>query len=124
MKEVTKLWLGKARNDLLTVQLIMEHDQGLFDTVCFHCHMYVEKSLKAYLLEHGHDLVKTHDLIRLLDLCQQYDNSFHDLKSNCACLNELFVDSRYPGEDLHIADAQKAFAAAKYVENFLLGKLI
>jgi HEPN domain-containing protein len=45
-----KEWLQKARNDLLSARILMQHDPPVLDTASFHCQQAVEKVLKAFLV--------------------------------------------------------------------------
>jgi HEPN domain-containing protein len=65
--------------------------------IAFHCHQAIEKYLKAYLIEHNVTLIKTHDLIKLNGMIKE----IHDLKINkdkLILINEVYIESRYPGE--------------------------
>ena len=46
-------WCHKADNDLKAANHEIDHEDGAFDTVCFHAQQTVEKYLKAYLVFHG-----------------------------------------------------------------------
>ncbi len=42
-----KEWLQKARNDLLSAQILTEHNPPVLDTASFHCPQSVEKLVEA-----------------------------------------------------------------------------
>jgi len=63
-------WLQKGRNDLLSAQILIEHDPPVLDTASFHCQQAVEKALKAFLAWKAVPFEKVHSLIYLLDLCE------------------------------------------------------
>jgi HEPN domain-containing protein len=68
LKEVAR-WTEKAEHDFLAAEHAMELAQeGLTDTVCFHCQQCAEKYLKALLLYRAVVFPRTHDLRLLLDL--------------------------------------------------------
>ena len=48
--EHAKLWIEKAKNDLLNADNNLASDKIPFDTVCFHCQQAAEKLLKAFLV--------------------------------------------------------------------------
>ena len=50
VQEGVKEWLQKAKNDLLSARILLEHDPPVLDTACFHCQQTVEKGLKAFLI--------------------------------------------------------------------------
>ena len=95
--ELVKQWLLKARSDLRTA----EHTLGLtedcpYDTVCFHAHQCVEKSLKAVLVASQIPFRKTHDLeelFLLLPPAVPVPVSLGELTR----LSPHATDTRYPG---------------------------
>lgn len=48
-----------------------------FDAACFHAPQAAEKYLKAFLLHHGTKFPFTHNLKRLVELCEGIDASSH-----------------------------------------------
>lgn len=96
MKTVTVGWLESAKMDLDNIELI-KNKEYLTPVIAFHSHQAVEKSLKAILEEKQQDVAKTHDLLFLRQKSSQLINL--DLDNEVLKrLNELYSDSRYPGE--------------------------
>ncbi len=62
-------WLRKAEHDLLNIDNNLAAARIPWDTICFHAQQAAEKLLKAFLIYHGRDVVRTHDLIALLARC-------------------------------------------------------
>jgi len=62
--------------------------------VAFHSQQTIEKSFKAILEYQNKKVIKEHDLIRLYELI---DLDFKVDKDILDLLNELYIDSRYPG---------------------------
>ena len=60
-------WLRKADHDLLNIENNLAATDIPWDTVCVHAQQVAEKVLKAFLVFHGRDLSKTHDLVALLE---------------------------------------------------------
>jgi HEPN domain-containing protein len=79
-KELANLWFQKARNDLISANLILSQPVGPTDTACFHVQQAIEKALKAVLTFHGIDFPKTHDLVRLLDLVLPFLHRLEDFR--------------------------------------------
>lgn len=95
MRAFTREWLKAASDDLLTIQEIMDNVL-LTHIVAFHAQQCVEKTFKAILEEHEIDTPKIHSLIKLSKLLpvsiQHIDGIILER------LDELYIDSRYPGD--------------------------
>ena len=96
-------WLTKAENDLLNIENNLSARLIPWDTICFHAQQAAEKLLKGFLLFHGHELSRTHDLIALLSACVQVTPSLANLQQDCQRLTHYAVASRYP-DDLYEPD--------------------
>ena len=55
-------WIAKADSDFLNIENNLTVARVPWDTVCFHAQQAAEKLLKAFLVYHGHPLLRTHDL--------------------------------------------------------------
>lgn len=86
-----------------------------------------EKFLKGYLIAQGWTLEKTHDLVKLLALCSNYDSELGAMIAEGAVLNEYIVAGRYPGdiafEEIGPAQAKEALEAAQRIREHIV-KLI
>ncbi|MBI3761746.1 MAG: HEPN domain-containing protein [Chloroflexi bacterium] len=91
-------WLRFAEENLGVARREMTYERPAYHTVCFLHHSAAEKYLKAYLISRGWTLKKTHDLLELLDLCEEYDPAFDSLVGDGSILNEYSVTGRYPGD--------------------------
>ena len=76
----------------------MAASQIPWDTICFHAQQVAEKVLKGFLVYHGRDLVKTHDLVALLAQCVTLDSHLATLESDCRALTSFGVAARYPDD--------------------------
>jgi HEPN domain-containing protein/predicted nucleotidyltransferase len=92
--ELAQTWLEVATRDLTHAKSTQE--LGFFSHVCFSCQQAAEKALKAYLFARRQSLVRTHDLVKLLNHCVAFDRSFEELGEICVALNEYYADTRYP----------------------------
>ncbi|MGH9338832.1 MAG: HEPN domain-containing protein [Acidobacteriota bacterium] len=63
MKEETKAWIEKAREDVEAARF--NYEGGLHKVAGFLCQQAAEKSLKGYLLERTGRIRKIHDLVAL-----------------------------------------------------------
>jgi HEPN domain-containing protein len=82
-----------------------------------------EKYLKGLLLFDGNELVKTHDLVELMNLLKKSFPKVEKFAKDLLVLTNLYFESRYPGgftEQFNWDDAHEAFEIAKNVKNFAL----
>ena len=59
---------ASAEEDLWTAELVRDSDDEKTRIICFHLQQYVEKRIKAKLLEKGIQYPRKHDLVSLLEL--------------------------------------------------------
>lgn len=76
----SKNWIIKAQNDLDSAE-ILYRENGPTDSLCFHCHQAAEKFLKGFLIFKKNKFPKIHDLIRLLNLCEEIDLDFKNIEN-------------------------------------------
>ena len=94
MKQTTKNWIILADDDLLAAKTLAGEDR-LTNLVSFHCRS-LEKCFKAIIEEQDKPSIKSHDLLRLqLNADIKLSDSETILLS---MINEVYIDSRYPGE--------------------------
>ncbi len=87
-------WLDWAEDDWrLTLYSL---DNGMVYMAAFHLQQAVEKWLKAFLLHHGWQLVRTHDLEALLREAVQHEPSLQQYQGMCQRVGK-FVAARYLG---------------------------
>lgn len=115
-------WLRKADHDLLNIDNNLTAKDTPWDTVCFHAQQVAEKVLKAFLVYHGRDLLKTHDLIALLTQCVSIDRTLSEFEADCRKLTSYGITARYP-DDLFEpgeTDARELVSAARRVRTKIL----
>ncbi|MCW4021160.1 MAG: HEPN domain-containing protein [Candidatus Bathyarchaeota archaeon] len=120
-----KEWLQKAKNDLVSAQILIKHDPPVLDTASFHCQQAVEKALKAFLVWKGVSFEKVHSLTYFLDLCEAQEPRFGSLRERAEALAPYAVEIRYPGAVMEVTpnEAQEALAAAEALWNFVINLL-
>lgn len=70
-------WIKKAEGDWNTANReLRARKNPNYDSACFHAQQCAEKYLRAYLQSKDQEFTKTHNLLKLLDLCLGYDASF------------------------------------------------
>lgn len=95
-KKIVSEWLKRADEDFLFAKKSLELENNFFAQICFHFHQSVEKYLKAYIVANNLEFKKIHDLVELLRICSNNDNSFSILREDCEYLNPFYIDTRYP----------------------------
>ncbi|MBW2158160.1 MAG: HEPN domain-containing protein [Deltaproteobacteria bacterium] len=94
MKEISREWLKKAKDDLDVIKEI-KNKKHLTNMVAFHAQQAIEKSLKAIIDEFDLGFVKIHQIERLLEIVNKHveANIDHEIVQ---ILDSLYIESRYP----------------------------
>lgn len=122
LSELTHEWLNYARNDLRSAQFMTDMHPIPCEIICFHCQQTVEKALKAFLIFHGQEPPRTHDLELLWKMCNGLEANFATYKSDCKRLTQYAVVARYPNElQIDVADAKIAIKSAAALLEFVEG---
>ena len=95
MRAFTKEWLKAAKDDLLIIEQIISI-KDLTHMVAFHSQQNIEKTLKALIEEYEIDIPKIHKLVKLSKILE--DKIKVDNVTLLERLDDLYIDSRYPGE--------------------------
>ncbi len=95
MKRITENWLESAKLDLDNIEMIIARED-LTPVGSFHAQQAVKKSFKAYLEEREIPFRKIHDVVTLHGMLSD-DLPGLDMVI-LERLNDLYIDSRYPGE--------------------------
>lgn len=61
-------WFAIAVSDLKMARLALQND--FVTHAAYNCQQAAEKALKGYLAFRSHPIMKTHDLIQLLNMCR------------------------------------------------------
>jgi HEPN domain-containing protein len=94
-----KKWLQRAQQDLKVIELIhKEGIEGIEDTFCYLCQQAAEKYLKAFILFNNQSIIKTHDLVYLLNISKRYAEELKSLFDDVVLLNEYTISARYPSD--------------------------
>jgi HEPN domain-containing protein len=117
-------WLAIAEEDLRAAKGLLKLE--LFSPATYHCHQSAEKALKGYLSFIKHDVIKTHDLMKLVGLCIKHDSKFEKLYDLVEKLNPFATRFRYPTEfDIpDFADTELAIKQAKMILKFVIKKIV
>lgn len=116
-------WMRISREDLLAAKGLIKLE--LYSASVYHSQQSTEKTLKAYLVFKNYPIVKTHDLIQLLEMCMSFDAEFRQKFDAVDFLNPFASKFRYPTEfDLpELKDAELAVKHAESIMRFVLKKI-
>lgn len=118
-----KHWLLIAQEDLDSAKHLFSVP---FMTVLFHVQQCAEKSLKAFFVFKKQNIIKTHDLIRLVDVCLQFDREFEVLRQLAAELTPYETAGRYPDNTFQKPSQEKIASLieqSEYIFNFVVHRI-
>jgi HEPN domain-containing protein len=115
--------IERAENDWRTIQAVLALEDPPYEVAAFHAQQAAEKYLKAFLLGHGWQLRKTHDLVDLLTDCLKYDAGLQSLTPACQELNPFVLSGRYPIAAVTRSACERATRAAEAIRNELRKRL-
>ena len=87
-------WLKAANDDLDSIGYIIQVEH-LTNIVAFHSQQAIEKSFKALIEYQKISFIKTHNLEKLY---KRVENIIEVDYEKLELINELYIDSRYPGD--------------------------
>mgnify|MGYP000577913454 CR=1 FL=1 len=99
-------WIRHAEADLRYAQLGRQEPGMLLNLVAFHAQQATEKALKALLVADQVDFPRTHDLGELLALLRQTGRRWPAGLEQVEELTPLAVQTRYPGFDDPVEEAE------------------
>lgn len=111
-RELIRAWLIKARNDLDTARQVGALPDGHLDAAIYHCQQAAEKALKGVLAFHDHELERTHDLRRLIQVATRYNAAFSQWMDAAIVLTPYATAYRYPGESAVLEPSRAEFEEA------------
>jgi len=110
---LVRAWKQKAEQDLLAARVLLAHGSDMAEIIGFHAQQAVEKSLKGFLIYHGHiQFPKTHDVGNLLRIASTYEPKLEDL-DEVVELTPFAVEVRYPEMDATGIDAEEYLVMAE-----------
>ncbi|HAI87650.1 MAG TPA: DNA-binding protein [Firmicutes bacterium] len=113
-KKMAEMGLGSAEH------LLNMHPTPM-EVVCYHCQQSAEKYLKGYLVLHGNNPPRTHDLDELCKLCLDTHDGFGKIADQCSDLTAYGVQTRYPmGLTLEERDMSQALNGARQIRDCVL----
>ena len=120
-KHIATEWFVIAEKDILSAKYLINMHPQPVEIICYHCQQSSEKYLKGFLVLNGNEIIKTHDLVYLNNLCCSYNEDFKAIEKECLRLTDYGVNIRYPYPmDLNAADMKLAVKDAEIIQGFIL----
>jgi len=114
-------WRRLAEMDLASAEYLLKMHPIPVEIICYHCQQSAEKYLKGYLVLHGVNPPKIHDLNQLQKLCSNISHSFSAIADQCSDLTVYGVQPRYPMQlMLEERDMNEALISAKVIRDFII----
>jgi len=116
MRPDTRESVKKAEDGFkVASQLLRRRKDIVSEAACFHCQQCVEKYLKARLVEAGVSFPRTHDLLKLLNLCLPVEPLWASFTKVVDTMSDYAVDFRYPGQSATLTEARQCLKDAKVI---------
>jgi HEPN domain-containing protein len=107
-------WVAKAEGDLVSAgREYRARKSPNYDSACFHAQQFIEKYLKARLVEAGIYFPRIHDLGQLLNLVVPVEPMWESFRLAFNRVSYYAVDFRYPGEFSTKDDAKEAIKVCR-----------
>ncbi len=129
MKETKDLlirWMQFAREDLIVAKEILKSEFPVYRAVCFQCQQSAEKYLKAYQILNEIRVIKTHNLVAIIDTLIDYDKNIEQFISKSKELTNYAVSFRYPDdfEDITKQQVEDSILLATEIEKYITEKIV
>ena len=111
---------ASAEEDLWTANLVKDNDDEKTRIICFHLQQYVEKMLKAKLLEKGIQYPRKHDLVSLLELFDDKEMLDRHIE-DAANLSDYATAFRYERRVPSIEEMEASFISAQSIVRDICG---
>lgn len=113
-------WITLAEQDKLAAEYLTSMKPVPLEIICFHCQQAAEKAFKALYQVADIEIIKTHDLMVLLNTITAIQPELSNLETECNILNDYSVTVRYPKQfDISEADMHSAVKAANTILHFV-----
>ncbi len=94
MKSETKLWLNYADENFQSAKVLL--DSFLFNPSLQNSQQAIEKYLKAYFIENGLKLQKTHSIFSLVEVIKTEDVFIDISEDDIDLIDSIYMTSKYP----------------------------
>ena len=112
-----------AERDIMNVDMLFNSQKYpvylMYNIICFHATLAVEKFLKGFIINNGKTVEKIHNLDILQESAMEIDNSFTKIKNACLLLNTFIPNIKYADEDpITKQDMDKILESLEAICNF------
>lgn len=119
-------WIDKADDDLEVARRALGPPNPLPWVACFHAQQCAEKFLKGFLVSQYLEFLRVHDLVYLVQRCNEVEPSFDQLMTTARILMRYSAAIRYPVDSFDEPDegeAAMAIELATQVADFVRQQL-
>ena len=118
-------WFRTGDSDLRSAQALLDLTPPEPATAAFHCQQAAEKYIKGFLVFHGEEPPRIHDLAVLLELAAEYDAALDEFEEDARVLVPFAVSGRYPftGTSPQATESGHALQAAQTIRNALVSRM-
>lgn len=110
---------ARAAEDLRVAQIVKENDDELVTIICFHLQQYVEKSLKARLMELEIPYGKVHDLLMLVQLLPDGAPIENEYCNDLIALTHYATTAKYSARAPTVDEMERAFKVAPIIVSLI-----
>ncbi|MCY3903280.1 MAG: HEPN domain-containing protein [Caldilineaceae bacterium] len=104
-------WIDKADDDLEVARRALGPPSPLPWVACFHAQQCAEKFLKGFLVSQDLEFLRVHDLVYLVQRCNEVESSFDQLMTTARILMRYSAAIRYPVDSFDEPDEGEAAMA-------------
>jgi len=94
MKDETKQWLNYADENLKSANILLE--SFLYNPSLQNSQQSIEKYIKAYFIENGLKLQKTHNILSLNEILKQNNVLLSITEDEIDLIDSIYLSSKYP----------------------------
>ena len=94
MKDETKQWLNYASENFKSSQVLL--DSHLYNPSLQNSQQSIEKYIKAYFVENGLKLQKTHNILSLNEILKQNEIFLSITEDVIDLIDTIYLSSKYP----------------------------
>lgn len=94
-RKLSQEWFESALSDFKYAQVGLKESE-VYPQIAFLSQQIAEKYLKGFLVFHGINIQKVHDLPQLLDECIKFEKELDKLRDSCELLTGFYIEVRYP----------------------------
>jgi HEPN domain-containing protein len=125
-KDLLKRWVQFAKEDLIVAKEILKSEFPIYRAACFQCQQSVEKYLKAYQILFEIRIIKTHDLVSIIETLVDFDRNIEQFKEKSKEITNYAVAYRYPDdfEDITEKQVEEAILFASEIEKYITQKIV